>query len=225
VQKVGSTTTTYYDVLGVGREATPEEVRNAYRRQASQLHPDRYAEASHAQRLEAANGMARVNAAWDVLGDLQRRRRYDGQLTTLLEWETAALGNVDGEGVYLPPVACEECDAVPTREATVWSVTSKWGIVPRISKQTGIYCHYCGTEIADEYQSHTLKKGWWGPLPMVATVIILIMNRVSRQKWDSLIPAPRGLDLLALPGSPHADTAEMLRRTEQKAETRQYVTG
>lgn len=64
---------THYDALGVGRDATSTEVRDAFRRAARAAHPDRNGEGS-------ADRMARVNEAWRVLGDAERRRRYDAEL-------------------------------------------------------------------------------------------------------------------------------------------------
>ncbi len=64
---------THYEVLGVSRTATSDEVRAAYRRAARDAHPDRHGEASAAR-------MAAVNEAWRVLGDPVRRQRYDLEL-------------------------------------------------------------------------------------------------------------------------------------------------
>ena len=62
---------TYYDVLGVGVTATPEEVRAAYRLAARDHHPDAGGDAGR---------MQEVNAAWHVLGDPVRRAAYDREL-------------------------------------------------------------------------------------------------------------------------------------------------
>lgn len=67
------TTPSHYEILGVSRRATAEEIRTAYRRAAREAHPDRHGDASAAR-------MAEINEAWRVLGDATRRRRYDEQL-------------------------------------------------------------------------------------------------------------------------------------------------
>lgn len=64
---------THYERLGVPRDATPEEIRRAYRRAARDAHPDRHGEAS-------AERMSAVNEAWRVLGDETLRRHYDASL-------------------------------------------------------------------------------------------------------------------------------------------------
>lgn len=64
---------THYTTLAVHPKATPEEIRAAYRRAARDAHPDRHGDASSAR-------MAAVNEAWSVLGDPNRRLRYDQEI-------------------------------------------------------------------------------------------------------------------------------------------------
>ena len=61
----------HYDTLGVSREATPEEIKKAYRRLARQLHPD----VNPSE--EAAERFKNVTHAYDVLSDPEQRQRYD----------------------------------------------------------------------------------------------------------------------------------------------------
>lgn len=53
-----------WDVLGVGRDASPEELRAAYRRLAARLHPDRLATAPEADRRRAENQLQEVGEAY-----------------------------------------------------------------------------------------------------------------------------------------------------------------
>src|SRR2546423_15706393 len=71
---------THYEVLGLARGASPEQVRKAYLDAARRHHPDMHAgsEADVIAKTRAA--MATVNAAWEVLGDPARRRAYDDSL-------------------------------------------------------------------------------------------------------------------------------------------------
>lgn len=63
---------TLYDVLGVDRDATPQQLKRAYRRQVLLTHPD----TGEADRSR----VRRVLEAHRVLSDPDRRRRYDARL-------------------------------------------------------------------------------------------------------------------------------------------------
>jgi DnaJ-class molecular chaperone len=61
-----------YEVLGVGREATQEEIRKAYRRLAKNTHPD-----LHPGDKGAEARFKDIAAAYDILGDETKRARFD----------------------------------------------------------------------------------------------------------------------------------------------------
>ena len=63
--------TDYYDVLGVSRDASPEQIKKAYRRLAMKLHPDVATEPDAAERFK------KVAEAYEVLQDPKKRDLYD----------------------------------------------------------------------------------------------------------------------------------------------------
>jgi hypothetical protein len=69
----------HYEELGVAPTATAAEIRTAYVALAREHHPDRNTGRSAGERAAAAARMARVNAAWTVLSDPQRRAAYDAR--------------------------------------------------------------------------------------------------------------------------------------------------
>ncbi len=63
----------YYDVIGVSKDATPEEIKKKFRELAKKTHPDKTRENSEEE-------MAELNKAYEVLSDLERREKYDKYL-------------------------------------------------------------------------------------------------------------------------------------------------
>jgi molecular chaperone DnaJ len=62
----------FYEVLGVSRDASADEIKRSYRRLAQQLHPDRKPDDP-----EAESHFKELAVAYETLGDPERRRRYD----------------------------------------------------------------------------------------------------------------------------------------------------
>ncbi|MEX0602267.1 MAG: molecular chaperone DnaJ, partial [Bacteroidota bacterium] len=62
----------FYEILGVGRSASPEEIKKAYRKLALQFHPDR-----NPGNKEAEDKFKEAAEAYEVLGDPEKRQRYD----------------------------------------------------------------------------------------------------------------------------------------------------
>lgn len=65
----------YYEILGVDRNATDQEIKRAYLKLARQLHPDRHGGSKEAVASEERFKV--VNQAYEVLKDPERRRQYD----------------------------------------------------------------------------------------------------------------------------------------------------
>ncbi len=80
----------YYETLGVKRDATDSEIKSAYRKLARKYHPDVN------KTKEAEEKFKDINEAYEVLGDKQKRQRYD------------SLGaNWQGGADYTPPPGFE----------------------------------------------------------------------------------------------------------------------
>jgi molecular chaperone DnaJ len=76
----------YYDVLGVSRDASEEDIRSAYREKAMKHHPDR-----NPDDPEAEKKFKQAAEAYEVLGDAEQRQRYD-------RFGHAGVGNGAGGG-------------------------------------------------------------------------------------------------------------------------------
>ncbi|MFO7687473.1 MAG: DnaJ domain-containing protein [Desulfobacterales bacterium] len=66
------TTVDYYRLLGIDENASPQGLKDAYRKMAYRFHPDR-----NPDNPEAAEQMKRINEAYAVLADTNKRRDYD----------------------------------------------------------------------------------------------------------------------------------------------------
>src|SRR5215510_3874895 len=81
----------YYEVLGVSRNATEQELKSAYRKLALQYHPDRNP-GDHA----AEENFKELNEAYGVLSNAESRSRYD-------RFGHAAVGSSAASGAWTAP--------------------------------------------------------------------------------------------------------------------------
>lgn len=76
----------YYEVLGLSRTASEDDIKSSYRRLALQYHPDR-----NPNNAEAESKFKQATEAYEVLSDTSKRRNYD-------RYGTAGFGRVDAPG-------------------------------------------------------------------------------------------------------------------------------
>jgi len=66
-----------YAVLGLNRDASPEDIKKAYRRLSKEHHPDKHASGATHAKKEAEHKFKEINEAYEVLSDPEKRRKYD----------------------------------------------------------------------------------------------------------------------------------------------------
>ncbi|MFR3299278.1 MAG: DnaJ domain-containing protein, partial [Fusobacterium sp.] len=67
----------YYDLLGVEKTASENDIKKAYRKLAMKYHPDKFSNASEKEKKEAEEKFKEVNEAYQVLSDPDKRAKYD----------------------------------------------------------------------------------------------------------------------------------------------------
>lgn len=87
----------YYEVLGIGPDASANEIRKAYHKLAFECHPDRNQSSE-----EAHEEMERINEAYAVLSDPIKRRDYDLHRGYVRRVPTFKKGNKVKIGVNSP---------------------------------------------------------------------------------------------------------------------------
>lgn len=63
----------YYEILGVSKDATQDEIKKVYRKLAVQYHPDK--------NPDGADKFKEISEAYNIIGDEQKRREYDAKLS------------------------------------------------------------------------------------------------------------------------------------------------
>ena len=77
-----------YQELGVSRGSSPEEIKKAYRKLAKQLHPD-----SNPNDKAAEERFKRVTAAFDIVGDAEKKAKFDrGEIDADVREQTRGFG-------------------------------------------------------------------------------------------------------------------------------------
>jgi curved DNA-binding protein CbpA len=107
-----------YQVLGVARSASADDIRKAYRRLAKKLHPD-----LNPGNQDAESRFKVVSGAYDLLSDAEKRQQFDRGRSTRLEQNVRAKTST---GTMPPPPAPRTLMPVDRRSPTPPAPTIYW---------------------------------------------------------------------------------------------------
>lgn len=85
----------YYDVLGVSKDASADEIKKAYRKMSLKYHPDRQGGKSESEKKVAEEKFKDINEAYETLSDSGKRAEYDNPIGS-------GFGNFGGFGGFDP---------------------------------------------------------------------------------------------------------------------------
>jgi curved DNA-binding protein CbpA len=147
-------TADYYSLLGINRDASPTDIKNAFRKLVFQYHPDR-----NPNDKAAAERLKRILAAYGVLSDSAKRANYDRDTRPASETEGQQADEQFGDHVdagfkhshdfkqqTAPEPKCPKCSVVGTDHI----VSRKAGAGVSKGKQfvlspfNVIFCSACG---------------------------------------------------------------------------------
>ena len=67
----------YYDILGVSKDASQEDIKKAFKKLSIMWHPDKHVNDSVEDQKKAEDKFKEINEAYETLGDEEKRRNYD----------------------------------------------------------------------------------------------------------------------------------------------------
>jgi len=80
----------YYNILGISKDASQDEIKKAYRKLALKYHPDK-----NQDNKQAEDKFKELSEAYEVLGDPKKRKKYDQLGANWKQYENAGAGNYD----------------------------------------------------------------------------------------------------------------------------------
>ncbi|KAG7590085.1 DnaJ domain [Arabidopsis suecica] len=89
----------HYEVLGISKESSPDEIRSSYRRLALQRHPDKLMKAGGLSEAEATAQFQELVHAYEVLSDPKERAWYDSHRSQILFADHSSAGGSKSGGM------------------------------------------------------------------------------------------------------------------------------
>jgi curved DNA-binding protein CbpA len=148
-----------YAILGVARNATESDIRAAYHALVAKYHPDKH----QGNPLEglAAEKMAEINRAYEILSDPARRATYDGGQGT---WPRAAAGGFPGGP-----------GAIPRKPARWLQILALLMLLPILLRFGAFFVRLIVRLVRGALELSTLTRG----TPLAAVLVLLTIAALA----------------------------------------------
>ena len=73
----------YYDILGVSKDASEQEIKKAFKKLSIKYHPDKHVNDSPEEQKRCEDKFKEINEAYDTLSDSQKRKQYDNPMPNM----------------------------------------------------------------------------------------------------------------------------------------------
>ena len=90
----------YYEVLGVNKNSTPDEIKSAYRKAALKWHPDKWVNGTDEEKKTADEKFKEASEAYSVLSDENKKARYDRYGFAGMDGGSTGAGGFGGFGDF-----------------------------------------------------------------------------------------------------------------------------
>lgn len=101
------------------------------------------------------------------------------------------------EGAY----GCRVCGSLPVADTTVYGHQGLV-VLMRFLSRRGPFCRDCGLRVVRDMSAKTLWQGWWGPLSLFVTPVVLLTNLAPWSRLRRLGPPTGGAVAPLDPGRP-----------------------
>ncbi len=161
-----------YELLGISSDASPSEIKAAYRRLAKQYHPDINPSS------EARSRMTEINEAYSILSNPAKRAAYDAGLGIGEERYEEYDESLAYAESFIQQVRCQGCGRFDhTLRVVAFPYVISILIMSFKRFEAGIFCHYCRSAKSTKWAAVSLLFGWWGvPFGVFWTIESLIVN-------------------------------------------------
>ena len=189
----------HYEWLGVDPASGDVDIRAAYVALARRFHPDQHPGARADELARLARVMARINEAYAVLRDPERRRAYDAEL---LGGYPSEAGAERGNGRLPGADECMLCGATPARTMR-FGHQHAWLLGATAHGVEASLCRCCGLSLGRAKQNRTLWAGWWGVLALFRILMVIARNGWHLWRAGRLRPpSPPADEVVAPLGGP-----------------------